>query len=167
MFTHPIGPHENESMLPDDVFRERLEQTLVDLETWAEETRGAADIAITASDRYWRMVVKPFFPGACPFELLIKASQTFDLGLDREAYENKPIQRFDLFLILVKAIVAGQVERIETRNALTGILTNVAMRVELAPGWDWIGSRTVQKRFIRPLEADEEQSIHRFLSYNR
>ena len=167
MFTHPIGSHENESMLPDDVFRERLEKTLVDLETWAEETRGSADIAITASDRYWRMVVRPFFQGACPFELLIKASQTFDLALDREAYENKPVQRFDLFLILAKAIVAGHVERIETRNELTGILTNVAMRVELAPGWDWIGSRTVLKRFIRPLEANEEQSASRCLSYSR
>jgi hypothetical protein len=113
------------------------------------------------------MAVRPFFPGACPFELLIKANQTFDLVLDHETYENKPIQRFDLFLFLAKAIAEGRVERIETRNALTGILTNVAMRVELAPGWDWIGSRTVQKRFIRPLEADEEQSIHRFLSYNR
>jgi hypothetical protein len=167
IFAYPIHPHENEPMLPDDVFRERLEKTLIELETWAGETRGSADITITASDRYWRMVVRPFFPGACPFELLIKANQTFDLVLDHETYEDKPIQRFDLFLILAKAIAEGRVERIETRNALTGILTNVAMRVELAPGWDWIGSRTVLKRFIRPLEADEEQSTYRFLPYNR
>lgn len=154
-------------MLPDDVFRERLEKTLVDLETWAEETRGGADIAISASDRYWRMAVRPFFPGTCPFELLIKASQTFDLVLDREAYENKPIQRFDLFLNLAKAIAAGRAERIETRNALTGILIDVTMRVELAAGWDWIGSRKALKRFAHPLEENEEQRTYRYLSYNR
>ena len=154
-------------MLPDDVFRERLEKTLVDLETWAEETRGGADIAISASDRYWRMAVRPFFPGTCPFELLIKASQTFDLVLDREAYENKPIQRFDLFLNLAKAIAAGRAERIETRNALTGILIDVTMRVELAAGWDRIGSRKALKRFAHPLEANEEQRTYRYLTYNR
>lgn len=154
-------------MLPDDVFRERLETTLVDLETWAQETRDSADIAISASDRYWRMAVGPFFPGACPFELLIKASQSFDIVLDREAYEDRPIQRFDLFLNLAKAIVAGRVERIETRNALTGIPINIATRVELAPGWDWIGSRTVLKRFIRSLEVNEEQRTYRYLSYHR
>lgn len=166
IFAYP-SPHENESMLPDDVYRDRLEKTLVDLEAWANETRARADIAITASDRYWRMAVAPFLPTACPFELLIKASQTFDLALNREVYEDKPVERFDLFLNLAKAIARGRVERIETRNALTGILIDVATRVELAPGWDWIGSHRVLKRFVRPLEADEEQQTHRFLSYDR
>lgn len=154
-------------MLPDDVYRDRLEKTLVDLESWANEMRGSADIAITASDRYWRMAVVPFLPGACPFELLLKSSQTFDLALNGEVYESRPVERFDLFPSLAKAIAAGRVERIATRNAETGILIDIATRVELAPGWDWIGSRRVLRRFTRPLEANEERRTHRFLSYTR
>ena len=41
---HPIPPHENEPMLSDDVYRDRLEKTLVELESWANETRASADI---------------------------------------------------------------------------------------------------------------------------
>jgi hypothetical protein len=154
-------------MIPDDVYRDCLEKTLVDLEAWAENTRDSADIAISASDRYWRMAVAPVFQGACPFELLINSGQTFDLSLDGEVYENRPIERIDLFLNLAEAIAAGHVERIETRNALTGILIEIAMRVELATGCDWTGSRQVQKRFIRRLEASEQRRTHRYLPYRR
>jgi len=154
-------------MLSDDVYRDRLEKTLIELETWANSMRGSADIAIAGSDRYWRMAVSPFLPSACPFELLIKSSQTFDLALNREVYENRPVERFDLFPKLVTAVADGRVERVETRNALTGILIDVATRIELAPGWEWIGSRKVLKHFIRPLEANEERQTHRFLSYDR
>jgi hypothetical protein len=154
-------------MLPDDVFRERLEQTLLDLEKWAQETRDCADIEIIASDRYWRMDVRPSFSGACPFELLINANQTFDLSLDGEVYENRPIENFDLFLNLANSIKTGRVERIETRNALTGILIAIAMRVELAEGFDWIGSRTVLKRARHLLEQDEVRDASRYLAYTR
>ena len=154
-------------MLSDDVYRDHLEKTLVELEAWANATRGSADIAITASDRYWRMAVVPFLPSACPFELLIKADQTFDLMLNGEVYENRPVERFDLFPKLATAIAAGHVDRIETRNSQTGNLLDIATRVELAPGWDWIGSRKVLKRFLQPLEANEERQARRFLSYDR
>lgn len=154
-------------MLPDDVFRERLEQTLVDLEAWAEETRSNADITITASDRYWRMTVFPFLAGACPFELLLNASQTFDLSLDGEIYENRPVERFDFFIRLAQAIAAGRVERIETRNSLTGLLIAIAMRVEIAPDWRWMGSRRILKHDLNLLTADEERQTRRFLPYSR
>lgn len=154
-------------MLSDDVYRDRLEKTLVELESWANETRASADIAIIASDKYWRMAVLPFLPSACPFELLIKADQTFDLVLNGEVYESREVERFDLFPKLAAAIAAGHVERIETRNSQTGILIDVATRVELASGWDWTGSRRVLQRFVRPLEVHEERETHRFLSYRR
>jgi hypothetical protein len=154
-------------MLPDDVFRERLEQTLIALEAWADEIRDYADIEISASERYWGMDVQPHFPNACPFELLVHRDQTFDLALDREHYEKRPIERFDLFLKLAKAIAAGRVERIETRNALTGVLIAIATRVEIAEGWDWLGRRTVLKQSLHALEQSEECQAFRFLPYRR
>lgn len=154
-------------MLPDDAFREQLEQTLIDLEAWAREMRDCADIEITASEQYWRMSVRPHFPNACPFELLIHRNQTFDLGLGGQHYEKKPVERWDLFLKLAQAIAAGRVDRIETRNALTGVLIAIAMRVEIAEGWNWLGRHTVLKRSLNALEQSEERQTFRFLPYRR
>jgi hypothetical protein len=149
-------------MLPDDVFRDRLEQTLVDIEAWAEKARGCAAIDIAASPKYWRMVVLPFISLACPFELLIRSDQKFGLRLANETYEDRPIERFDLFPHLVRAIEAGRAEKIEKFDAMTDALVGIAMRVGLAPGWDWIGER----RLTPPVESEEWRTC-RFLPYRR
>jgi len=154
-------------MLPDDVFRDRLEPTLVDLEAWANGMRDCAKIDITASQRYWRLSATPHIAGGCPFELLIKSDQTFDLSLANEVYEDRPLDRFDFLVRLVSAIAAGHVERIETRNALTGVLLGIGTRVEIEDGWDWTGDRRITPTPLPALEADEVRRTHRFLPYRR
>ncbi len=149
-------------MLPDDVFRNHLEQTLVDIEAWAEKARDCAAIDITASQKYWRMVVLPYLTSACPFELLINSDQHFSLKLANEVYENRPVERFDLFPSLARATEAGRAERIETFTATTDTRVAIATRVELAPGWDWIGERR-----LASLGGAEECRTHRFLPYRR
>jgi hypothetical protein len=153
-------------MLSDDVFRERLEQTLVELESWANAARDRANIDIAATRRYWRMAVVPHFPGGCPFELLIKSDQTFSLKLADEVYEDRPVPGFDLFPKLSAAVVAGGVEQTKVRNALTDILVAIESRVELAENWDWIGERLVRPR-SHALDAAEVRHTHRFLPYAR
>jgi hypothetical protein len=150
------------SMLSTDVFRERLERTLIDIEQWAAAVGDCADVGIAASEHYWRMVVVPNVDLACPFELIIKSDQKFGLKLAAETYEGRPIERFELFPALVRAVEAGRVDRIEKYNAMTDALAGIAMRVELAPGWDWIGDRR-----IAPATAAEEWRTHRFLPYRR
>ena len=49
-------------MLPDDVFRDRLEQTLVEIEAWARKTRDCATIDVGASQQYWRHAGSSPFP---------------------------------------------------------------------------------------------------------
>ena len=154
-------------MLSDDVFRDRLEQTLVDLEAWASGMRDCAEVEITASPHFWRMSVAPHIAGACPFELMINSNQTFSLRLASEVYENRPLDRFDFFLKLVNAIADGRVERTKTRNALTGVLLAIGVRVEIEDGWDWIGARRVTPEPLPALEAEEIRSTHRFLPYRR
>ncbi len=154
-------------MLPDDVFRDRLEETLVGLEAWAGETRDCAAIDIAASPRYWRMAVLPTAEGACPFELMLKSDQTFSLKLGDEVYEDRPIERFDLFLGLARAIAAGGVDRIGTFNALTEILVGIETRVTLQSGWEWIGARSLLPHPLPALEAAEERRTHRYLPYRR
>jgi len=149
-------------MLSNDVFRDRLEQTLVDLESWAAGMADCAEVGIAASDRYWRMVVVPNVDLACPFELMIKSDQKFGLKLAAETYEDRPIERFDLFPALVRAIEAGHVDKIEIFNAMTDRLVGIAMRVGLKPGWDWIADRR-----IAPPTSAEEWRTRRFLPYRR
>jgi hypothetical protein len=140
-------------MLPDDVFRDRLEPTLVDLEAWANGMRDCAKIDITASQRYWRLSATPHIAGGCPFELLIKSDQTFDLRLANEVYEDRPLDRFDFLVRLV--------------NALTGVLLGIGTRVEIEDGWDWTGDRRITPTPLPALEADEVRRTHRFLPYQR
>jgi hypothetical protein len=154
-------------MLSDDVFRECLEQTLVELESWANGARDRAKIDVAATRRYWRMSVDPHFPGGCPFELLIKSDQTFSLKLADEVYEDRPVTRFDLFSKLAAAVVAGGVEQTKVRNALTDILVAIESRVELDEGWDWIGERLIAPRTLQALQISEVRRTHRFLPYAR
>ncbi|MBA2126649.1 hypothetical protein DLM45_10510 [Hyphomicrobium methylovorum] len=154
-------------MLPDDVFRERLESTLVELETWAETTRHCADIDIGASPRYWRIEVVPHFSGACPFALMLSANQTFTLELAGERHSDLPIEHFDLFPRLARAVRVGNVERIETLNALTKVLLMVEMRVSLGDNRDWIGQRRIVPQNLDVLLDSEERTAHRFLAYER
>jgi hypothetical protein len=165
--TDPTTAQRTDKMLPDDVFRERLEKTLVDLEAWAKTIRDCADAEVDASQRHWRMSVVPYIPGACPFELLIKADQTFSLNLAGEFYEDRPLDRFDFFIKLVDAIAAGRVDRVETYSAPTGMLLGIAMRVAIEDGWDWIGSREVTRHRMPLLESEIERRTRRYLSYLR
>lgn len=149
-------------MLPDDVFRDHLEQALVEIESHVATMRDVATVDVSACAQYWRMVAQPVLPAACPFELMIKADQKFSLRLADEIYEDKPVERFDLFPALVRAVEAGRVDRIEMLDSKTGFLARVAMRVGLAPGWDWLGEGQVG-----PPAASEEWRTHRYLPYRR
>lgn len=154
-------------MFPDDVFRQRLDDTIKALEAWAADTRDAATIDIASQPTYWRMTVSPEMPGAAPFQLLLTAGQRFSLKIAAEIYEDKPIDRFDFFLMLVRAIRDGAAARIETTSTLTGALESVETRIELEDGWAWIGERRVGARAPRRQEPGLERRTYRFLPYRR
>ncbi len=149
-------------MLPDDVFRDRLEQTLVEIEAAVAKVRDFAAVDIAASPAYWRLVVVPVEEAACPFELMIRADQTFSLKLADETAENLPIERFEFFPHLVRAIEEGHVEKISKHSTLTDALVAVAMRVALTPGWDWL-----HERRITPATSEEEWRTQPYLPYRR
>ena len=154
-------------MSSDDVFRQHLENVIGDLERWSAGYHDVADLKISATAAYWKLSVRPFMTGACPFEILLQASRSFSLDIAGEVYEDKPFDRFDFFLHLSRAIVAGHVARIETRSALTGALETIETRVELEDGWAWIGERRVGARGVRKLESSQETRTQRFLPYRR
>ncbi|WP_423415364.1 hypothetical protein RLW55_01565 [Hyphomicrobium sp. B1] len=149
-------------MLPDDVFRDRLEKTLVEIETSVARMRDYAAVEVIATTAYWRVVVLPIVPEACPFELLITSKQTFSLKLAEEAFEDLPVEHFELFPHLVRSIEAGHVEKISKFDAMTDELVAIEMRVALSPGWDWRGERRIAKA-----PPEEVWRTHRYLAYRR
>ncbi|MBS0251710.1 MAG: hypothetical protein JSR78_11680 [Proteobacteria bacterium] len=149
-------------MLPDDVFRDRLEKTLVEIEAAVARMRDYAAVDVTATPAYWRVVVLPVLPEACLFELLITSKQTFSLKLAEETFENLPVEHFELFPHLVHAIEAGRVEKISKFDAMTDELVAIEMRVMLGPGWDWRGERRIAKA-----PPEEIWRTHGYLAYRR
>ncbi len=154
-------------MYSDDAFRAALAEAISGLEDWARQARVNADIDIAQGSSYWRLSARPTMKGACPFDLLLAAGQTYSLKVAEEFYGDKPIDKFDLFLRLASAIEAGRVAQIETRNALTDSLECIESRVELDDGWAWIGERRIGNRPSRKLDTAQARRERRFLPYNR
>lgn len=155
------------ALFPDDVFRSRLRETIETLEAWAAGHRDVAQIDIAATPAYWKLTVLPATAGACPFELLLRADQRFNTIVGDEIYEDKPIDTFEFFPMMVRAIATGNVERIEVMNAMTGAVDTIEMRLTLEDGWAWIGERRVGPRIARRQDVAEERRVFPFLPYRR
>ncbi len=149
-------------MIPDDVFRDRLEQTLVEIETHISNTRECAAVEVIASPHYWRMVVIPFFPATCSFELIIRADQKFSIRLADQTFEDRTVEDFSLFLKLLRAIESGRVEKILKFDAMTEKLVAIAMRLSLDSNHHWHGEHR-----LAPVPPNEEWRTHRYLPYCR
>ncbi|MEQ1672205.1 MAG: hypothetical protein ABL893_15225 [Hyphomicrobium sp.] len=154
-------------MFSDDVYRNKLATVIDVLEAWARDTRDAAAIETSVTSAYWKMQVKPGTPGACPFELLLRADQRFNVRIGDEVYENKPVDQFEFFPMLVRAIERGNVERVAISSALTGALDAIETRVTLEDGWAWIGERRVGPRGLNRHDGAQVQRVKRFLPYRR
>lgn len=154
-------------MFPDDVYRSHLSDTIAALETWAQGMADCASIETQMQPSFWKMAVTPLAPGPCPLELMLRADQQFNAQIGGEIYEDKPVDAFSFFPMLVRAVAAGRVERISVKNALTGALEAIETRVTLEDGWAWIGERRLIARSQRKGDAAQVQNTHRFLPYRR
>jgi hypothetical protein len=157
----------NSKMYPDDVYRKQLSDTIADLEGFAREYQDVAEMVMSATSAYWKLSAAPHIAGACPFELLLRADQKFNAAIGDEVYEDKPIDQFAFFPMLARAIAAGNVERIEVLNALTGTLDAIETRVTLEDGWAWIGERRTGPRGARRTDSTQELRTRHFLPYRR
>lgn len=155
------------ALFPDDVYRSRLSDTIATLEAWAASERDVAEVNIAATAAYWRLTVVPNIPGACPFELMLRADQRFNTIIGPEIYEDKLIDTFEFFPMMVRAIARGDVERVEILNALTGVVDAVEIRLTLEDGWAWIGERRLGQRTPRRLDGLEERRVYPYLPYRR
>ena len=95
-------------MLPDDVFRSRLQTTITALRYWAPSIADAARMQESETGNFWKIIVTPMVASACPFELILHFDQRYDLAVGDETYERRPIESFDWFVPFAEAIAERQ-----------------------------------------------------------
>ncbi|HPG89175.1 MAG TPA: hypothetical protein PLD46_05945 [Hyphomicrobium sp.] len=154
-------------MFPDDVYRKQLSDVISELQIWAGALSDCAACDIDLTPAFWKLTVAPTAHGACPFELMLRADQRFNVQIGGEVYEDKPVDAFAFFPMLARAIAAGRVERNTISSALTGAVEAIETRVILEDGWAWIGERRMTARSGRRSDAAQELRTHRFLPYRR
>jgi len=154
-------------MLPDDVFRSRLQTTITALRYWAPSIADSARVDEAETGSFWKLHVAPFTANACEFELILHFDQHYDLAICDETYESLPIEGFDLFMPFVEAIAEGRVVQRRWVSRLTGLERSVETLVTLANGGIWRECRGAGQS-MPPLQDDgSELRERRFLPYRR
>lgn len=128
-------------MLPDDVYRSRLEATIAALRYWAPTVADVAEVAEAEGSGFWKMTVAPRAANACPFELVLRADQRHDLVIAGETFEDLPTKSLDVFVPLVEAIAEGRVVQCRWQSAATDAETAVETIVTLPDGREWSSAR--------------------------
>ena len=155
-------------MLPDDVFRARLQSTITALRYWAPSVADAARLEETECGDYWRLNVQPNVDSACPFEIILHADQRYDVSIADENYEGRPVEAFEWIVPFANAIANGEVVQRRWISRLTGLERSVETVVLLGGGGVWSDGRgdIPQKR---PTLDDDGTELRerRFLPYRR
>jgi hypothetical protein len=154
-------------MLPDDVFRSRLQATITALRYWAPSIADTAHLEETETGDYWKIIVTPTVPSACPFELILHADQRYDLAIAEETYESRPIETFDWFVPFAEAIAGGNVVQRHWVSRLTGLERSVETLVTLPNGGIWREGRGESHSLPTLDDYGTELRERRFLPYRR
>jgi len=153
-------------MLSDDSFRRRLQHVIAALEVWAAEMEPFATIEHGFIDDAWRISAVPRVETACPFEIILRPDQKFDIRVDDEIYEDQPLDALTDIPQIVRSIANGGILIRRWTGQATGLVYNVETVIDL-PG-------TNEGRFERPnpdappLEDVElEAELETFVPYRR
>lgn len=154
-------------MISDDVFRSQLQSTIASLRYWVPLIKDAARVEESEADGAWRLTVAPATEGACPIELMLHASQRYDIELAGECYEDRPIERLGLFVPLIEAVTNGRIVRRYWTSPMTGGLRTIETIVTMADGSMWRASRQIEP--LASVMADEDLAAtnHHYLPYRR
>jgi hypothetical protein len=154
-------------MLPDDIFRSRLQATITALRYWAPSIADSAHLEETENADYWRLLVTPAAASACPFELILHADQRYDLAVANETYEARPIDSFDWCIPFANAVADGNVVQRRWISRFTGLERLVETVVMLPGGALWREGNAASYQMPPSDDDGTELRERRFLPYRR
>lgn len=154
-------------MLPDDVFRSRLQSTITALRYWAPSVADAARLQEVENSDYWKIVVAPAVASACPFELILHSDQRYDVAIAGETYESRPIESFEWFVPFAEAIAEGNVVQRQWISRLTGLERSAETLVTMPNGGIWCEARGAPQKMPTLDDDGTELRERRFLPYRR
>lgn len=153
-------------MLSDDAYRREIDAVIAELEARAAAFEAVTEMLVERNALYWRMAIAPYVPGACRFELVLRSDRRFDVVIGGETYEDRQVDRFDLFVPLLEAVSEGRVITRHWLQAGTGALHTIETIVDLGGI-----SFTAERRIAPPTSrATRETCIARdrhWLPYRR
>ncbi len=154
-------------MISDDVFRSRLETTIASLRYWVPQIADAARIEESQGPGFWKIKVTPHTAGACPFELMLRTSQHYDVVVGHETYEDRPVESLELFVPLAEAISNGRIIQRRLLSMATGEVAETQTLVDLGQGSEWRAShRSKAFKDLASLGGCHHRDQH-FLPYHR
>lgn len=146
-------------MMQDDVYRHTLQGTIEGLRYWVPSIADVAHVAEGGGPDYWHLSVSPKSPGGCPFEMLLRHDQHYDMVLAGQSYEFLPVPSLAIFLPLAQAIVDGRVIQRRWMSTQTGVLRAVETLIDLDSAGQW-------REGVLPGDGCESRD-HHFLPYRR
>ncbi len=155
-------------MLSDDVYRSRLQVMAASLKYWVPSIADAARPHEAETANFWKLHVVPSVLGACPFELIFRADQHYDVQIAEQSYENLPVESFDLFLPFVQAIADGRIIERRWSSRMTGRQLGVETIIPLPKGGRWRQAH-LPDGGVESLMASDDAVFtdHHFLPYKR
>lgn len=130
-------------MQPHDVFNRAFDATTTQLDQWLTLVAADADIEHERTANYWRVRLRPHQPGACPVELMLSRSQSYDLDAGSESVVAQPLTDLNLFQPLLQAVADGHLVHRTWAAQATGRVLTHELIVHLADGRDWRTRRIV------------------------
>ncbi len=144
-------------MLSDDVYRTRFRAVVGEIEAWLETLHLVARVEVGRDEASWRAAVEPHMREACPFELMLRVDQRFDLTVGSETYEDQVIASLDLFAPLLHSIVVGRVVTRQHTTIATGTLTKIETIIAPIDCQPWVG---VRQLISKPLQTVVHRDRH-------
>lgn len=154
-------------MFSTDVYRSKLLTTFEQLKALASPLATVAHIDHLATRDFIKLALVPNAPNACAVELMLRTDQFYDIAIANEFYEDCPVENFDDFAPLIRAITQGNVAQRRHTSRATGTERAIETLITLPSGTLW------RKGHVHPdtapiiAESDTLISTRNFVPYQR
>ncbi len=154
-------------MFSTDVYRSKLLTTFEQLKAIAAPLTKVAFVDYLATPDFIKLALVPHAPNACAVELMLRTDQFYDIAIANEFYEDCPVENFDTFVPLIRAITQGNVAQCRHISRATSTERAIETIVTLSNGTVWRKGHVHADAAHSIAEADTLMSTRNFVPYQR